>query len=186
MFTKELTEIVLKKNKLTQFRQNLIEDELKIPNNVLYYKNPISKDIIFDNIKPECRIYCFLKKYEPVIFENEEELIDYVKKTDEIWKNVCVIEYVGDFAGRENVIKITYLSGEYVLCTATKDEIHFGIFHDVFNYYETVNSIEPVWQTDHLGLKSIYNFYEEKGLINEKTNPYKKLLRLIKNLNSIK
>lgn len=184
MFTKELEELVLKKNRGMEFVQSFIEDELKIPNIVLYYKNPISKDVILDGVISKSRIYGFLKKYETIIFNSESELINYVKNSQETWQNVCIIDYIGNFANRENVVKITYLNGEYVLCTSTELEAGFNLYHDVFALQETIDSGKAVWQKDHWGLDNIYEFFEKKGVIKEKNNPYTKIKRNNKFINS--
>jgi len=185
LFSDELRSLVLSKNRFTTVLQSFQEDDARITNSVLYQTNLIDDSELLELPESQMRLYVFLNRYDSIPFETEAELVEYVRNSQEPFLNVCVVDYLGDFSERDNVVKITYLDGKYAICAAREDEVGFGLYHDVLNLQESRDNGEPVWDVDSWGLKTIYAAFRRKGIIPEENDPHTKIIRMNCTLDSI-
>lgn len=185
LFSDELEKFVCCRNRSMEFFQSFQEEDIRITNSVLYQTNLIDDTEAMELPESQMRLYAFLNRYDSIPFNTESELAEYVRNNQEPFQNICVVDYLGDYAGRNNVIKITFLDGRSTLCAATKDEVGFGLYHDVLNVPKSKIAGEPIWDIDKWDLKTIYEAFREKGIIPDGDDPYTKMIRLNRTLNGI-
>ena len=183
LFSDELERLVCSRNRYMEFIQSVNSEDVRITNIVLYQSNLIYDKESLQLPESQMRLYAFLKRYDAIPFDAEEDLTEYVRSSQEPFQNVCAVDYLGDFAGRTNVVKITYLDGRFTLCTATRSETGVSIHHDVLNAQKSKTAGAPIWEVDNWGLKTIYEAFRSKGVIPYENDPYTKTIRLNRALN---
>ncbi len=175
IFSDELERIVDVKNSFMDFLQKFNDGDVRINNDyILYRSSNVTDNHEIKLPNSQIRLYGLIYNFTIKLFDTEEELINYVKNGNESYKNVCAIDYLGDFAGRNYVIKITYLDGKYVLCTQSED----FLFHYDLNIEKSKEEQKPVWEVKEWNLESIYNYLELKEIILD--NPFKNIFNLIR------
>lgn len=108
---------------------------------------------------PQMRLYGFSGAFNSAYFDTEEELIEWVKNHNTDFGDVCVIDYLGNVAGRSDVIRKTYKSGKsnlYVAC----DEDGYGIY----NFERSTYRGEFVWEYNHGSLREMYSAFRDRGI----------------------
>lgn len=109
-------------------------------------------------IKQTTILYVFLGEFSKKYFESEREWKDYCEKSHDPFPSICIIEYIGDFAGKDDVIKYRNFDGERYL--AACDDVSYYDYqanqdnHDIFNWQQLDGSIE--W---------MYEAFRDKGII---------------------
>ena len=109
--------------------------------------------------EPQMRLYGFSGAFNSAYFDTEKELIEWVKNHDTDFGDVCVIDYLGNVAGRSDVIRKTYRSGKsnlYVAC----DEDGYGIY----NFERSTYRGEFVWEYNHGSLREMYSAFRDRGI----------------------
>ena len=183
LFSDELESLVCSRNRYMEFIQSVNPEDVRITNIVLYQSNLIDDNESLELPESQMRLYAFLERFDAIPFDTEKDLTEYVRSSQEPFQNVCAVDYLGDFAGRNNVVKIIYLDGRYTLCTATKGESGVNLHHDVLNVQKSKTAGEPIWEVDNWGLKTIYEEFRNKGFIPYENDPYTKMIRSNRALN---
>ena len=109
--------------------------------------------------EPQMRLYGFSGAFNSAYFDTEEELIEWVKNHNTDFGDVCVIDYLGNVAGRSDVIRKTYKSGKSNLYAAC-DEDGYGIY----NFERSTYRGEFVWEYNHGSLREIYSAFRDRGI----------------------
>ena len=112
--------------------------------------------------KPQMRLYGFSGVFNSSYFDTEEELIEYVKNHNIGFGSICVMDYLGKVAGRNDVIRLTYKSGKQVLYTAV-DEDGYGIYNHERSYYKG----EFVWEYNYGSISEMYSAFRNRGIVFE-------------------
>lgn len=146
-------------------------DEAFTPEVLLQGYNSIKKMIDGEEVginpleeipEPQMTLYgvngMFFSKY----FDTEEELKRYLLTQDAITGNRCKIEYLGNAAGKNDVIRITYESKEGNLYTVS-DEDGYG----VYNQNRSVYTGTFIWEYNHGSLRDEYEAFKKRGIILE-------------------
>lgn len=111
-----------------------------------------------DITKQTTVLYVFLGEFSNKYFENENEWIDYCKKSHDLFASSCIIEYIGNYAGKDDVIKYRDEDGDhyFVVC----DEVSYYSYQPDGN----TNSIFS-WQQVNGSIEWMYNAFRNKGIV---------------------
>ena len=110
--------------------------------------------------EPKMRLYGFSGAFKSVFFDTEAELIEYIKTSDTTFGNVCVIEYLGYVAGRNDVIRVTYKDAESKLYTSVNED-GYGIYNDERSIYKG----EYVWEYSYGSIREMYSAFRNRGIV---------------------
>lgn len=157
-----------------KFINNLVDD---IKNNNSPNSNPEIQELIkyFDreseNIdqlkdipKSKMRLYGYsdtlygTRKY----FDSEEELIKHIRNNDKQFTNIEIIDYIGNIAGRSDVIRVTSKNGIEKLYTVI-DEDGYAIC----NVEKSLHEKEFIWEYNYGEIKEMYSAFRNRGIIFE-------------------
>lgn len=103
-------------------------------------------------------LYVFLGEFSNKYFESKSECKEYYEKSHDLFASSCIIEYIGNFAGKDDVIKYRNFDGEHYLVVC--DEVSYYDYqadennHDIFHWQPVNGSIE--W---------MYKAFRDKGII---------------------
>ena len=84
---------------------------------------------------------------------------DAVKNHNTDFGDVCVIDYLGNVAGRSDVIRKTYKSGKSKLYAAC-DEDGYAIY----NFERSTYRGEFVWEYNHGSIREMYSAFRDRGI----------------------
>ena len=129
--------------------------------------------------EPQMRLYGFSGAFASAFFETEEELIEYVKTSDTAFGNLCVIEYLGFVADRNDVIRVTYKNEKPKLYTSVNED-GYGIYNEERSIYKG----EYVWEYNHGSISEMYSAFRDRGIV-FKDDTYAKISERNKNLLSL-
>ena len=106
------------------------------------------------------KLYCVQDAFDSEFFDttDEQELCMKMKKTDV--KRKITIEYLGEVAGKNNVIKEIKINGDYRLISI-KNENEY----DVYNVEKSNYKGDFVWDHYYGNTKSVYNAFKERNII---------------------
>lgn len=107
-------------------------------------------------------LYGFSGAFESVYFDTELELEAYAKTHDTSFGGKCVIEYLGNVAGRSDVIRITFKNCKPMLLTACDGE-GYGIY----NEERSIDCGEFVWEFTNGDIKDMYSAFRDRGIVFE-------------------
>lgn len=153
MFSDELIDVVENKkeeNTVGQILKRMIDGE------------PMNIDPLTEIPNPKMKLYGFLWTFESSFFDTQEGLIEYIKTHNTQFGSICVIEYLGQVAGRSDVIRLTYKSGKSAFYTPC-DEYGYGIY----NYERNVYRGEFIWEYNHGNISEIYSAFRDRGIVFE-------------------
>ncbi len=112
---------------------------------------------------PQMRLFCFQKafseSFQREFFDTDQELIEYARSNDKTFGDVCIIEYLGDFAGRSDVIKKIDKDYRIRFYTAI-DEDGYGIYNPKRNS----SAGEPIWEYNYGDLREMYSAFRDRGI----------------------
>lgn len=109
---------------------------------------------------PQMILYGFRGLFNSVFFDTEKELEEYVKNNDTSFGSTCTVEYLGNVAGRSDVVRITSKGQKSALYTAI-DMDGYGIYNEERSFYEG----QYVWEYEYGNLRNIYDAFRSKGII---------------------
>ena len=112
--------------------------------------------------EPQMRLYGFSGAFKSAFFDTEAELIEYVKTHNTQFGSICVMEYLGNVAGRSDVIRLTYKSGKQVLYTSVNED-GYGIYNNERSIYRG----EFVWEYSHGSISEMYSAFRDRGIVFE-------------------
>lgn len=121
------------------------------------YNKQLSERLI-----PKMRLYGISKIHKDIFFDTEYELIQFMKKYNLNSSNICVAEFIGDFAGRKDVIRMILKNGVQLLYTVV-DEDGYGIY----NYEKSISRGEFVWEYNYGNISEIYSAFRNRGIVFE-------------------
>ena len=107
----------------------------------------------------QMRLYGFSGFIKSAFFDTEEELIEWIKNNNTSIGDVCIIDYLGNVAGRDDVIRLTYKNGKSDLCVAC-DEDGYGIYNNDRSIYKGVF----VWEYNHGSISEMYSAFRDRGI----------------------
>lgn len=112
--------------------------------------------------EPQMRLYGFWGAFKSAFFDTEQELIEYVKTHNTQFGSICIMEYLGNVAGRSDVIRLTYKSGKSVLYTSVNED-GYGIYNNERSIYRG----EFVWEYNHGSIRKMYSAFRDRGIVFE-------------------
>ena len=95
-------------------------------------------------------------------FNSFGEFNDYIKNNDYNFLNVGIVEYIGECAGRKDVIRFTSLSGHVILISAC-DEYGYVIYNNKRSVYRG----DFVWEYNYGKLFKVYKAFRDRGSVFE-------------------
>ena len=125
----------------------------------LFDGEPKNVNLLTEIPEPQMRLYGFSGAFNSAYFDTEEELIEWVKNHNTQFGDICVIDYLGNVAGRSDVIRKTYKSGKSNLYAAC-DEDGYGIY----NFERSTYRGEFVWEYNHGSLREMYSAFRDRGI----------------------
>ena len=150
MFSDELIDAFENKRNKENKLEKFVDDKSK---NV----NPLT-----EIPEPQMRLYGFSGFFNSEFFNTEEELMEYIKTADTEFGNLCVIEYLGNVAGRSDVIRVSYKDRTPKLYTSV-DEDGYGIYND----NRSIEKGEYVWEYNHGNISEMYSAFRDRGIVFE-------------------
>lgn len=126
--------------------------------------------------EPQMRLYGFSGVLKSAFFDTEAELIEYVKTHDIQFGNVCIMDYLGNVAGRSDVIRLTYKSGKQDLYTAVNED-GYGIYNNERSIYRG----EFVWEYNYGNISEMYSAFRDRGIVFE-NDTYAKIAEYYKGI----
>lgn len=105
---------------------------------------------------PFMRLYGTYGNY----FDTFEEAINYCKKNNISTDKIHILDYLGNVAERNDVIRKTYMNGNFILYTAV-DEDGYGIY----NYERSIYNGKFIWEYVHGNIKEMYIPFRDRGII---------------------
>ena len=101
----------------------------------------------------ETRIYGYLGTY----YSSPEEIIQALKGKNIMIQQLQIIDYIGDFAGEFDVLKLTTLAGTQMI----KDENYHS--HKEYSEKKSSFSNEPVWDIEESSIHNITDELRKRG-----------------------
>lgn len=115
-------------------------------------KNRININPLKNIPKPLVRLYGFCGIYQNVYFPSEEELLEYINNNNTIYGDACILDYLGEVAGFDNVIRKTYDDGYFVLYCQLDEEKYA-----IYDYEKSVYYNKFIWNYVKGNLNEEYN-----------------------------
>ena len=113
----------------------------------------------------QMRLYGFSGAFMKSVFcDTEEELKEKIKDLDPIFGGrIQIFDYLGEVAGRRDVIRVTNNDGRSFLYVAV-DEDGYGIYNEERSIYRG----EFVWEYNYGNLREMYSAFRDKGIVFER------------------
>lgn len=122
---------------------------------------PVNINPLTELPEPIMRLYGLLFKTGNIIyFDTKEELIDYIKTYGSYFSVVCLIDYLGEVAGRCDVIKKTTIDGTSILYTNVNKN-SYGVYNPNRSFYKG----EYVWEYNRGNIEEMYSSFKKRGII---------------------
>ena len=161
-FSQELLDIVAEKEKESQENLHKTGETLI---NMFNGGKPKNVDPLTEIPEPQMKLFGysnFLGNYS--FYGTEEELIEYLKnnKCNMTYGSVSIIEYMGNMAGRSDVIRQTDIKGKQSLVkVATEDHI------STYSHKRSCHQGTFIWEGNPGDLRAEYMAFRERGIILE-------------------
>ena len=123
---------------------------------------PVNKNPLAEIPTPQMVLYGFSGAFKSVYFDTEVELEEYVRTNDTSFGNICVIEYLGNVAGRSDVIRKTSRNRKPLLFTAC-DRDGYGIYNEERSIY----CGKFIWEYNNGDIKDMYSAFRDRGIVFE-------------------
>lgn len=140
----------------------------------------VGKDPLVDIPEPTTTLYGLVDIFASQFFETLEELKSFLKEHNGKLEEYYILEYLGDMAGRDDVIRITYKSnrGEQVQYYAPTSTEHYG----VYNHQRSIYCGKHIWEgQDGNYLREFFDALKKHGLV-MKNDYWAKEVALIKSM----
>lgn len=114
-------------------------------------------------LKPEMRLYKIEKTY---YCKTEEELRSYCESKGLSMKQICILDYIRNFAGRSDVIRETYKEDgntTYSIIYTAVDEDGYGIY----NHQRSIEMGTFVWEFCYGSIEEMYSAFRNRGIVFE-------------------
>jgi len=123
---------------------------------------PVNKNPLTEIPTPQMRLYGFSGAFKSAFFDTEAELEEYLKTHDTSFGGTCVIEYLGNVAGRSDVIRKTSKNHKPMLLTVC-DRERYGIYNEERSIYRG----EFIWEYTDGNIKDMYSAFRDRGIVFE-------------------
>lgn len=140
---------------------------IRMKENLEYYKDMV--EMFFKPLVSQMTIYCYYHGMTPKFCDSQKEVVAFENSDKISFVSPSVIEYIGTFAGRTDVIRKTTEDGQVKYCTPIDDE-HYAIYDEE----KSKKFRKHVWNNDIGSLKDTYNAFRERGIVFE-NDIYQKL-----------
>jgi len=122
--------------------------------------DPVNVNPLKEIPLPIIRLYGLSFKSGNIIyFDTKGELIDYIKTNCLYSSIVCLIDYLGEVAGRCDVIRRTAIDGTSNLYTNV-NENGYGVYNSNRSFYKG----EYVWEYNRGNLEEMYTEFKKRGI----------------------
>jgi len=106
------------------------------------------------------RLYSFRCAFSnSYFFDNEYDLVQYVKTNDISFGNICVLEYLESYAGRSDVIRQIDENGGSKFYAVRDEEGYSSL-----NIDRSIRNGEYIWEYNHGSLRDIYCAFRDRGI----------------------
>ena len=102
-------------------------------------------------------------------FETEKELQEYCKKSNFPFDKTYILEFLGNVAGKKDVIRESNRTGRFALYTVI-DEDGYAVYNKDRSFYRG----EFVWEYNYGDIREMYKAFRDKGIEFE-NDVYKKV-----------
>ena len=123
---------------------------------------PVNKNQLTEIPAPQMVLYGFSGPFKSAYFDTKEELKEYIKTHDTSFSGTCVIEYLGNVAGRSDVIRTISKNRKPMLLTVC-DRDGYGIYNEERSIYRG----EFVWEYNNGDIKDMYSAFRDRGIVFE-------------------
>lgn len=107
----------------------------------------------------QLRIYAIANILNNIYFDKEEKMNNYIKYNKKYIGERIIIDYLGNIAGRVDVIKVTY-SDDSVKYFSEENDLGYM----VYNQEKSISSGKDVWEYEYGELKDIYDELKKRGI----------------------
>lgn len=123
---------------------------LRLFNGPAVNKNPLTAIPL-----PQMTLY----RYDTIIFNTKEEFESYAKINNCDLNLVEILEYIGTFANRSDVIRVTYENNQSEYYSVV-DKDGYG----VYNSYRSIYQGKFVWEYNYGQIRYMYDAFRERGI----------------------
>ena len=120
--------------------------------------------------KPRKRLYGIsdTSSSKGIFFQTEEELKNFLENTCNelpgMSSQVCAVEYLGNVASRDDVIRIIFLNGKSYLVRIKEDTSWHNNVYEVYNENESIKEGTFIWDTKLGDLRLYYKAFLDAGI----------------------
>lgn len=127
---------------------------------------PVNIDPIKEEPKVKMRLYGLIYKSGiNIYFDTEKELIDYIKEYGCLESLPTILEYLGNYLGRNDVIRKTIIDSKSKFYTRI-DNNNYAIYNHKRSFYKG----EHVWEYNHGNINDLYNEFIKRGITIKENN----------------
>lgn len=147
---------------------NLSFDNVKdnVDNEPVFKVSKSDKIEIFDYSNPIVRLYGCTNMSNNLFFDTEEELMEYAKNNNIKLENIYVLDYIGEVAGRSDVIRKSTINDSTLYTPIDIDG------YATYNLEKSYAKHSYIWEYNYGDLKEEIAAFRKRGIIFE-NNPYK-------------
>lgn len=131
-----------------------------IRKNMEYYRDSVKA--LFNQPISQMTIYCYYYGMTPNFCDSEEEIAAFEASNKVSFVMPYVVEYIGNFAGKTDVIRKTIKNGQVTYYTLLDSE-HYAIY----SVEESKKVKKHVWNCEEGTLEDTYSAFRERGIIFE-------------------
>lgn len=125
-------------------------------------------------------LYSFYGAFENEFFETEEEVLNYLRYNGHPHTSICIIEYLGNFAGHTDVIKRSFKNDNQIIESKLLS-IHSDDCYSEYDQQSSMRLGKHIWKHSYGTLRIIYSAFRNREIvlendiyakIDEKNNQY--------------
>jgi len=105
------------------------------------------------------RLYAFVELLKTTYFDKKEKLDRHIKFNKKIAGEPVMIDYLGQMAGKTDVIRITY-KDVFVSYVSLVDILGYA----VYNERQSILEGKYIWEYEYGDLKDIYDAFKKRGI----------------------
>ena len=120
---------------------------------------PVNRDPLTEIPEPQMRLYGFSGVFHSAFFDTEEELQLWISDHSIEFGSICVLDYLGDIAGREDVMRYTYMNGTERMI-APCDIDGYGIY----NKKRSIYCGRFIWEYFYGDIQNEVQAFRDRGI----------------------
>lgn len=105
------------------------------------------------------KVYGLYVSYYKAYFKSEEELLTWAKNSRDSYGNICEYEYIGDYKGKNDVLKMKRKTGEVTYYCPFDSEGYY-----VYNPYKSRELGKDIWEYKSGSLEDIYEAFRQMNV----------------------